>query len=229
MSEALVGLIGALVGAALGVLGTLWAREYQHASDVVQKRLDLRLRQLNEFYGPLYIQRRRAQAQRRMFPDYVLDDGGQPLVEDGQKVRWRLVDRIEEARADPELSRAVETILTAGDEVVQILMKSAGLVAQDRVPEAFQRFVEHHDRLRRSWADGKSQPKGEQMPFPGNVATDRDFSRCFQGSRSENMDMDVDCAIVLGLRWVQDDIAAITTVKDLKGSPIFEAMGPVAD
>ena len=53
VSEALVGLIGALVGAALGVLGTLWAREYQHASDVVQKRLDLR--QLNEFYGPLYI------------------------------------------------------------------------------------------------------------------------------------------------------------------------------
>ena len=229
MSEALVGLVGALIGAALGVLGTLWAREYQHASDVVQKRLDLRLRQLNEFYGALYIQRRRAQAQRRMFPDYVLDDQGQSLVENGQQVRWRLVEHIEEAKTDADLSRAVETILAAGDEVVEILMKSAGLVAQDRVPEAFQRFVEHHDRLRRSWADGRSQPKGEQVPFPGGVATDRDFSRCLEGSRSENMDKDVDCAIMLGLRWVQDDIAAITKVKDLKGSPIFESLGPIAD
>ena len=220
VSEALIGVLGGLLGALLGILGTLWAQEYKHASDVVQKRLDLRIRQLNEFYGPLYIQRRRAQAQRSNLPTWT---------DNTQTERWRLVDHIEDATGNSDYKRAVDTILVAGDEVVQILMERSGLVAQERMPDSFQRFIEHHDRLRRSWEDGVSQPKGEQLPFPGGVASDRDFSRCSLGSRSENMDEDVDCAIVLGLQWVQADIAAITKVKDLRGSPIFEPMDPISE
>lgn len=220
MSEAVFGFVGGLLGAVLGVLGTIWASEYKHASDVVQKRLDLRLRQLNEFYGPLYIQRRRAEAQRRQLPDTTTGSSG-------ETIRWRLVDHIAEVKDDPAKARAVETILDAGDEIEAILMESSGLVAQDRMPESFDRFVEHHIRLRESWSKGQNQPKDDQLPFPGGVATGRALERCGEGSRSTNMDADIDCAINLGLEWVRDDIAAITTLKDFKGKPLFEPMEPV--
>jgi hypothetical protein len=231
MDEAAVAFLGGLLGAFIGVYGTLRATKFKHESDVLQKRLDLRLRQLNEFYGPLHLQRRRSQGLRRRLPPFETDPAtGADLVDtNGRKVRWRLVRNIESAKADPELAKIVESILDSGDEVVRLLMERAGLIAHERPPQAFQQFVQHHDRLRASWKAGVSQSPGENWPFPGAVASDDDLNRCLEGDITSSVDADIDCAIELGMRFVRADMAKITTLRNFKGSPVFAPLGPPSD
>jgi hypothetical protein len=231
VEEALVAFIGGLLGALIGVYGAQRTSEFKHDSDVLQKRLDLRLRQLNEFYGPLHLQRRRSQGLRKRLPQYEKDPatGADRVDGAGHKVRWRLVENIEEARSNENYAKVVDSIIAAGDEVAQILMERAGLIAHERPPQSFQLFIQHHDRLKASWKAGVSQPEGEEWPFPGAVAIDDDLSRCAQGDVTLNVDTDIDCAIELGMRSVREDITAITTLRDFKGRPMFEPMNPPVD
>jgi hypothetical protein len=132
-----------------------------------QQEIDRRLRQLNEFYGPLRMLRATSRRLRLSLPRET--DAGD---------RWRLVGNIAQVKADPGAKLIVEAILEINGAIDGILIHKAGLMEGDVVPESFEKFMHHSRLLKLAWqsdAEIVHDPRltgVADVPFPDEIDAD---------------------------------------------------------
>jgi hypothetical protein len=163
-------------------------------------RVEFRQRQLSILYGPLFQERRRSERLRDQLPQ-----------EESDGSRWRLVHHIAETKGDPKLALIVERILGANDRIADVIMSEAGLMEPFPPPRAFQKFIEHHELLRMSWETGEDQDPENSRPFPGGISSRESMARCDGEPGSE--DNDIDCAIYLGMKAINQDLEDLLSLK----------------
>lgn len=193
------------------IAALLAALSWRQRRDEAEREAEIehRTAQLRKLYGPLQMQRMRSEANRTLLPE---DDPGHP------EGRWRLVHHIGDIRVAWELSQkglphdytdaelnAVERIIENGDLAVDLIVSNAGLFQLPRA-DAYQKYVEHHEHLRMGWLSRTNQPYGdESYPFPGGPAGTSLEARC---AGPEHRDGDLDCAMMLDQRTVEQSLAA---------------------
>ncbi len=127
----------ALVGLAGVIWTTIWAvrkgrmdARHNFAAEVLRYRL----RQMEEFYGPvlLLVEQSRILYEkhlwtvRRVMPDFQLDG-------------YRLLDHIHKFKKDPQIGPLVGAILTTGSNLTELISKKSGLIEGGLGP----RFIEY--------------------------------------------------------------------------------------
>jgi SAM-dependent methyltransferase len=169
--RALAPIIGALV-AALAVCLTIWKSIRQGRTeaqyDYAAKALDLRLRQLNDFYAPLLLhleQSRILYKKLLWFLERVgRENPGAKISLDG----FRLLDyahKILNEQAFLDARPLVQSILDIGDQISTIVAKNAGLV-EGGITGTMIEYRAHHELLKAA---------AKQKPSPVNIEGWQDF------------------------------------------------------
>jgi hypothetical protein len=171
---AIIAAVAAVLAAAVSAATAVLTNRWQSQSDSSLKRLeqqfsdrqretDYRRRQLNDFYGRVYMLRRQSESLRRLLPD-----------KDQPGDRWRLVDHIINIRdgANEKQKQAVETILQLDKEIADLLTTSVGLYLQFPAPQSYTDFVQHYELLQLAWDQDQNQSKAERLPFPDQFDQD---------------------------------------------------------
>jgi hypothetical protein len=164
----------ALVAAATSAVTAVVTNRWQSQSDSSLKRLEQQFsdrqrateymrRQLNDFYGRVYMLRRQSESLRRLLPD-----------KDQKGDRWRLVDHIIDVKnsANAKHKQAVEMILEFDKEIAGLLTTSVGLYDQFPAPQSYTDFVQHYELLQLAWDQNQSQSPAERLPFPDQFDVD---------------------------------------------------------
>jgi hypothetical protein len=162
--------LAAILSAVTAVLTNKWQsqsdssirRLEQQFSDR-QREIDYRRRQLNDFYGKVYMLRRQSESLRRLLPDE--DDTGN---------RWRLVDHIIDVKngANAKQRQAVQTILQVDKEIAELLTTNVGLYREFPAPQSYTDFVQHYELLQLAWDQNQNQCEKERLPFPDQFDPD---------------------------------------------------------
>ncbi len=171
---AIIAAVAAVLAAATSAVTAILTNRWQSQSDSSLKRLeqqfsdrqretDYRRRQLNDFYGRVYMLRRQSESLRRLLPDR--DQAGN---------RWRLVDHIIDVRngGDNRQKEAVKTILQLNKEIAGLLTTSVGLYHQFPAPQSYTEFVQHYELLQLAWDQGQNQNEAQRLPFPDQFDPD---------------------------------------------------------
>lgn len=171
---AVIAAIAAGLSAILSAVTAVLTNKWQSQSDSSIKRLeqqfsdrqreiDYRRRQLNDFYGRVYMLRRQSESLRRLLPNE--DDTGN---------RWRLVDHILDVKnsANAKEKQAVQMILQLDKEIAGLLTSNVGLYQQFPAPQSYTDFVQHYELLQLAWDQNQDQSETERLPFPDNFDPD---------------------------------------------------------
>jgi hypothetical protein len=174
VTAAIIAAVAAGLAAAASTVTAIVTNRWQAQSDSSLKRLeqqfsdrqretDYRRRQLNDFYGRVYMLRRQSDSLRRLLPD-----------KDGAGNRWRLVDHIIDIRngANEKQKQAVEMILQLDKEIAELLTTSVGLYDQFPAPQSYTDFVQHYELLQLAWDQNQNQNETERLPFPDQFEPD---------------------------------------------------------
>lgn len=138
-----------------------------------QQEIDWRVRQLNELYGPLRMLRATSKRLRQSLP-----------TTGASGARWRLVEHIPEARADPAMSLLVEAILRIDVAIEDLLINKAGLMEAGDLPKSFEVFMHHSRLLHLAWSQGGRLTRETglvdvtDVPFPDEI--DDDIGRAIE-------------------------------------------------
>lgn len=168
---AVAALAAAAVALAIGMWSGFTTRRIANENRAGARRqlqVDIRLRQLNEFYEPLAMLRVKSKHLRKSLPE---DE------EDGS--RWRLVRHIAEVKADTGRASIVEEILAINAQIEQLLINKAGLM-EGAAPASFERFMHHSGLLKLAWKHGgeligddhQGVVRVEDVPFPAEIDED---------------------------------------------------------
>jgi hypothetical protein len=173
-----------MAAAAVALIIGLWSgyttrqiAKTSRASANRQLLVDLRVKQLNEFYEPLRMLRTKSRLLRQTLPEFE---------EDGS--RWRLVRHIPEIQQDSGRARVVEMILSINDRIEDLLISKAGLM-EGEAPGTFGEFMHHSGLLKLAWDHGgelNEDPNGTvqvaDVPFPTKI--DDDIARTHRTVRT---------------------------------------------
>lgn len=216
MDTAIVAAAAAILGAAVSGVVLIINGDRQRRAEQTEHerraRVEFRQRQLSLLYGPLYQERRRSERLRDQLPQKEPDGS-----------RWRLVHHIAETKSDPKLARIVDRIMDAGDKTAELIMSHAGLMEHFPPPGAFEKFVEHHVLLKMSWETGQDQDPDNSWPFPGGISSEDSTKRCEE--QPDSQDKDIDCAIYLGMRSINQDLEDLL---GLQGTAVRHGGAPKA-
>jgi hypothetical protein len=120
--------------------------------------------QLQELYGPLMMLRAQSTALRAK-----IGPPGQNLTDPGD---WRLVEHIEDIKADSAEAGRVESINSINDDITKLLKEKGGLSLQLPQPASFAKFLEHAEYLAKSWKAHKNQQGDDRAVFPRDFDDD---------------------------------------------------------
>jgi hypothetical protein len=171
---AIIAAVAAGLSAILSAVTAVLTNKWQSQSDSSIKRLeqqfsdrqreiDYRRRQLNDFYGQVYMLRRQSDSLRRLLPD-----------EDEKGNRWRLVDHIIDVKnsSNAKQKQAVQAILQFDKEIAELLTTNVGLYHQFPAPQSYTDFVQHYELLQLAWDQNQNQSETERLPFPDQFDPD---------------------------------------------------------
>jgi hypothetical protein len=128
-----------------------------------EREIDYRRRQLNDFYGRVYMLRRQSESLRRLLPN-----------DDGMGNSWRLVDHIIDVKnsTNAKQKQAVQMILQLDKEIAELLTTNVGLYQQFPSPQSYTGFVQHYELLQLAWDQNQDQSETERLPFPDQFDPD---------------------------------------------------------
>lgn len=174
MTAAIIAAIAAGASAIISAVTAILTGRWKSQSDSSLKRLeyqfsdrqretDYRRRQLNDFYGRVYMLRRQSESLRRLLPG-----------ENGTGKRWRLVDHIMDIKSgtNDKQKQAVEMILEFDKEIAGLLIANVGLYYQFPAPQSYTDFVQHYELLQLAWDQDQNQSEEERLPYPDDFDSD---------------------------------------------------------
>jgi hypothetical protein len=172
--SAIIAAIAAGLSAIMSAVTAVLTNKWQSQNDSSIKRLeqqfsdrqretDYRRRQLNDFYGRVYMLRRQSESLRRLLPD-----------KDKTGSRWRLVDHIIDVRnsTNAKQKQAVQMILELDKGIAELLTTNVGLYHQFPAPQSYTDFVQHYELLQLAWDQNQNQNETERLPFPDQFDID---------------------------------------------------------
>jgi hypothetical protein len=132
----------------------------QRATEKTDKDIAFCREQLNELYGPLYLNR---ETSKKLYDQLIHQMG----VTDYERETWRLVDHVEQVQAkDDELATsAVEGILAINAEIVKLIKSHWGLITLPP-PSTFIDFISHQAMLQQAWEKRRNQAPTDRNIFP---------------------------------------------------------------
>jgi hypothetical protein len=171
---AIIAAVAAVIAAALSIVTAVLTNRWQSESNSAlqrleqqfsdrQREIDYRRRQLNDFYGRVYMLRRQSESLRRLLPD-----------KDGTGSRWRLVDHIIDIKnsGTEKQKQAVQMILNFDKEIAGLLTMNVGLYQEFPAPQSYTDFVQHYELLQLAWDQNQNQSEAERLPFPDQFDPD---------------------------------------------------------
>jgi hypothetical protein len=204
----------AIIASLVGAFFAIHSAELQRRADAERDRrtasIAHRRAQLNTFYGPLEMERRRSEALRALLPD--TEPNGE---------RWRLVHHVGDIRnhleppkgqspaplpagITPEQAATVREILRATERAADLVTKNAGMMERWPVAGAYTSLVAHQVRLGNSWSTRTNQTPATSIPFPGRRVGDEAGG----GTR----ETDIDIAITEDCESIFEDLAELTQI-----------------
>ena len=149
--------------AVLAAVMSTWAVALQRRQSAKATEIDFLRRQLNDFYGPIYMRLWTTFKLRALLPTVNAD--GTP---------WSLGGHIEQTQAgsDAALKDAFGEMLTIGEEVEQLLIGKSGLFIAFPPPPSYGLLIAYTRLLRLAWQNGKDQSEPERVPFPVDFSSD---------------------------------------------------------
>jgi hypothetical protein len=175
----LVILIGTVLTASVSIVAILvnyysTRRTLRHgtALDIGKVSLELKMRQLNELYGPLLF----LVEQNRRLAMKLREGKGDPD-------KWRLLDHITDVLGNPQDRAIVDLIVDIDAKVENLIISKAGLVHAARPPESFELFLGHYKVLKLA-LEGKETPKVREFEYyPRNL--NEDVKKAFETIKKE--------------------------------------------
>jgi hypothetical protein len=162
-------ILAATIAAVVSIIGLIFSAILQSralksaaARDVANAMLDFRLRQLNDLYGPLFLlleqSERLAKKLRESLPDPQED--------------WRLLDHMDEVKADPQMRAVVEMILEIGEKIEGLLLSRAGLALSPGPPATFGLYLGHVAIMKSMFRDNLRPKIAEHDYYPRQLNRD---------------------------------------------------------
>jgi hypothetical protein len=166
ISSASAALWGAGIAGAVSIMVVLMTQLFHNKEQSRAERerqrnlkLDFRVRQLNELYGPL----RFLIEQNRRLALKIREGKGDTLA-------WRLLDHLPEVLADPRDAAIANQILLIDERIEQLIIEKAGLI-NGTPPQSFDDYLSHF-RLLNLAMKGHPVDQLEREYFPRQINDD---------------------------------------------------------
>lgn len=149
---------------AAGVAGLFAVAQLALTSRKEQRKqlLEFRLRQVNEFYGPIVY----LLAQNLAIAKALREAAQKP----GQE--WHLLDDLDTIHSDPHLRSMADEIAAINDQIKDVLLKYGGLSLQGQVPQSYHDFIAHTDLVAQGVSTGSIHSNVGVKYFPKQFGTD---------------------------------------------------------
>lgn len=172
-------LIGAIIAAVVSIIAliinyriTNQTLRHGVAREFGKISVELKIRQLNELYGPL----RLLIEQNRHLALRLRQGKGDPM-------EWRLLDHISEVLGDPQDKAIVNEIIEIDGKIEQLIINNGGLVRTLGPPESFSLFLGHYKILKLA-IDGKETPQIKEFEYYPRQLND-DVNNAFDAIKLE--------------------------------------------
>jgi hypothetical protein len=155
----------ALVAAVLTVLIQRHALKRGERFALRQQEMQRTERQIDELYGPLILLRRQS--------NYLWSK----LREGKADADWRLLNHIEEVKADPIEYAIAQELVRLNDLSQELMLKHPALIYRHELPESFHRFLAHVGVVKVALEMGRVPGNGQFIYYPPEF--DRDLEAAY--------------------------------------------------
>lgn len=160
MDDPTATLLGVIITAIISILIMVvnyWITKqtlsHEAARDIGKTSLEIKIRQLNELYGPLLL----LTEQNRILANKLYEGKV-------DAANWRLLDHIPEVIKNRQDKAIVDEIIKIDAKIEELIINKGGLVRSPRPPQSFSLFLGHYKILKLA-LEGKERPHVAELEY----------------------------------------------------------------